>query len=39
VRSCAKERRDVMKATTHRVGVIFRTWREAKRSIRAAEHA
>ena len=39
VRSCAKERRDVMKATTHRVGVIFRTWRQAKRSIRAAEHA
>lgn len=35
----AKERRDVERATKHRSGAIFRTWREARRAVRAAEHA
>ena len=39
VLSCAEERRDVEKATRHRSGVIFRTWREARRAVRVREHA
>ena len=39
VLACAKERRDVEKATKHRSGAIFRTWRDARRAVRAVEHA